>query len=201
MTHDVTLRLPRGRAFGRLRGRWAFVAAGALGVMSLVACDPSADAPPAATQRIADPVGTLVTHAVEPSTPTPQGLAYINAIADVHERAEAASAGPRRIEILRQGLAVPVPAALGEAEILRLDLAATIGEALLEQESGGPLAARTMLVPMLEPARSLPLDRATARALVVLGDAATKSGDDSLAVGSYLRAVRLMRLLREELER
>ena len=53
---------------------------------------------------------------------------------------------------------------------------------------------------MLAPERSLPLDRATARALVVLGDAAISTGDDALAAGSYARAIRMMSLLRQELE-
>jgi hypothetical protein len=59
---------------------------------------------------------------------------------------------------------------------------------------------RDLLFPMLAPERSLPLDRASARALVVLGDAAAQLHDDALAAGSYARAIRVMSLLRQELE-
>jgi hypothetical protein len=87
---------------------------------------------------------------------------------------------------------------LGEAEILRLELATRVAEALMETPQGSAVA-RDLLVPMLEPKRSLPLDRATARALIALGDLAAESGDDALAMGSYARAIRVMSLLREEL--
>jgi hypothetical protein len=140
----------------------------------------------------------VATHVVLPSTPTPAGLVYLEAMADVHARADAAS-GAARIAILRGGLALPVPAGLGEAEILRLELATRLAETLLEAPEGGPVAIE-VLSPMLRPGRSLPLDRATARALVVLGDAAAQTGNDDLAAGSYARAIRVMSLLRQELE-
>lgn len=146
-----------------------------------------------------EPDPTLRTHVVEPSTPTPGGLAYIEAVARVHAQTGGADA-PTRIRALRQGLALPVPDGLPEAEILRLDLAAAAAEALL-QGPAGEQAAIELLGPMLPVERSLPLDRASARALVALGDAAARLGDDALAAGSYARAIRLMSLLRQELER
>lgn len=144
------------------------------------------------------PDPTVRTHAVEPSTPSPGGLAYIEAMADVHARAEEADT-VTRVSILREGLAVPVPSGLAEAEILRLDLAAALAESLVLQPEGAAVAI-DLLRPMLPVERSLPLDRATARALVALGDAAARVGDDALAAGSYARAIRLMSLLRQELE-
>jgi hypothetical protein len=172
---------------------------GALGLSIVAGCE--SEHGPDGSVRLASnhagPDATLRTHAVSPSTPTPEGLAYIQAVADVHARAEGVS-GAQRISVLRQGLALPVPAGLGEAEILRLELATRVAEALMETPQGSAVA-RDLLVPMLEPKRSLPLDRATARALIALGDLAAESGDDALAMGSYARAIRVMSLLREEL--
>jgi hypothetical protein len=162
----------------------------ALGGVS--ACDEMVSPDPA------KPDATLRAHAVSPSTPTPEGLAYLDAVARAHERADAQDRAGR-IEVLRAALAMPVPAGLGEAEALRLELAARLGETLAETPEG-VVAARDLLAPMLPTARSLPVDRATARALVVLGDAALGTGDDALAAGSYMRAIRVMSMLREELE-
>jgi hypothetical protein len=151
------------------------------------------------------PDATLRTHVVAPSTPTAEGLAYLRAMADVHERADGVQGEPR-VQALRQGLALPVPAGLAEAEIVRLDLAARLAEELMAGAPSraaapeGARAARDLLIPLLAVERSLPLDRATARALVVLGDAAAKTGDDALAAGSYARSIEIMSSLRQELE-
>lgn len=167
------------------------------------ACDPDAGGPGSPGEptvaRVAEPDARLVVHAVEPGAPTREGLAYVRAVADVLATAEAAE-GDERLAALRRGLALPVPADLGEAEILRLEMAATLGEALLERPQGAPVAV-DVLSPMLHVERSLPMDRATARALVTLGDASVKTGRDALAAGSYARAIRVMSLLRQELER
>ena len=161
------------------------------------ACDPSGDASsPELARRVPD--ATLRAHAVAPSTPTAEGLAYLRAMADVHARADGLRGEPR-VHALREGLSLPVPAGLAEAEIVRLDLAARLGEELMTTPEG-TLAARDLLAPMLTVERSLPLDRATARALVVLGDAAAKTGDDAVAAGSYARSIEVMSLLRQELE-
>ena len=117
-----------------------------------------------------------------------------------HARADAAEDAELRATALRQALALPLPADLPEAEPLRLELAARLCETLAEQPGGVPVAL-DLLAPMLDPERSLPVDRASARALVVLGDLAVESGDDALAAGSYMRAIRVMSLLRQELER
>lgn len=140
----------------------------------------------------------LVVHAVAPSEPTPEGLAYVRAVADVMAQADAARGDDERITILRKGLALPVPAGLGEAEILRLEMAATLAETLLQRPEGAQVA-HDMLMPMLKTERSLPLDRASARALVALGDASVKTGRDALAAGSYARSIRMMSMLRQEL--
>lgn len=165
--------------------------------LGAVACDPGDDGEPRASARKA-PDATLRTHAIAPSTPTPEGLAYLRAVADAHARADRAQ-GEARVRALREGMALPVPAGLAEAEIVRLDLAARLGEALMDAPNGAR-AARDLLGPMVAVDRSLPLDRATARALVVLGDAAAKTGDDALAAGSYARSIEVMSLLRQELE-
>jgi hypothetical protein len=157
-----------------------------------VGCD--AEAPPAGS-----PDARLATHAVEASTPTPAGLAYVEAMARVHAEADGVS-GPSRVRALQRGLALPVPAGLDEAEILRLDLAASLGETLLQLPEGAQPTV-DLLRPMVAADRSLPLDRASARALITLGDAAARLEDDALAAGSYARAIRLMSLLRQELER
>ncbi len=142
----------------------------------------------------------LRTHAVATRAPTPQGLAWLEAVADAHARADAAERAEDRAAALRQALALPVPADLPEAEPLRLELAARLCETLAESPSGVPVAL-DLLAPMLDPDRSLPLDRASARALVVLGDVAVEAGDDALAASSYSRAIKVMSALREELER
>jgi len=174
-----------------------------LGAAALLGCDPGgtdASAPRqghSANDLDVDPDAEIIMHAVERSTPTRAGLAYIRAAADVLTQAEAAT-GDERIQVLRRGLALPVPANLGEAEILRLEMGTTLAETLLERPSGAPVA-RDLLMPMLAVERSLPLDRVTARALVTLGDATAKTGQDALAAGSYGRALRVMNRLREEL--
>ena len=125
-------------------------------------------------------------------------MAYVRAVADVLRRAEAAE-GDERVQILRRGLSLPVPAGLPEAEILRMELAATLGETLVERPHGSQVAY-DLLAPMLPVERSLPMDRATARALIALGDAAVDLERDAVAAGSYARALRMMSLLRAELE-
>jgi hypothetical protein len=162
----------------------------ALGMAPLAGCD--ADAPPPGK-----PDARLSVHAVESSTPTPAGLAYVEAVASVQTEAEAAD-GLVRVRVLQRGLSLPVPAGLPEAEILRLDLAATLGETMLQQPEGAA-AVVDLLRPMVAVDRSLPLDRASARALVTLGDAAVRLEDDALAAGSYARAIEMMSLLRQEL--
>jgi hypothetical protein len=142
----------------------------------------------------------LRTHAIVPGEPTPQGLAYLEAVAEAHARADAETRAERRIGALRDAMALPVPAGVPEAEPLRLELAVRLCETLSEQPGGVPVAL-DLLAPMLDPERSLPVDRASARALVVLGDLAARSGDDALAAGSYMRAIGVMSLLRQELER
>jgi hypothetical protein len=140
----------------------------------------------------------LLTHAVIAGPGSTDGLAYAEKIADAHRRADADPGGAE--SILRQGLTIEMPA--GEAEeleILRLELAARLCETLQERP-GGEAEAVEVLSPMLSPERSLPLHRSSARALVALGDAATATGDDALAAGSYMRSIRMMSMLRQELE-
>ncbi len=156
-------------------------------------CDGGADAP-----ATGEPDARLRTHEVLPSTPTPEGLAFIEAVAAVHRTADELQ-GPAQAEALRQGLTVPVPKGLPEAELLRLQLVTRLAQLELSKP-GGEVIARDLLAPMLKPSRSLPLDRSTAEALVVLGDAATKTGDDALAAGTYARAIRMMRILQQELQ-
>jgi len=163
--------------------------------------DPRTDAveAKAPTESSADarPDARLVTHAFEPSTPTEAGLAYVEFVADVHERADLAEDLDVQAEILADGLDRAPPEGVAEGEVLQLELGARLCETHLER--GSPQAARDALVDMLDPQRSLPLDRASAHALTALGDAAKASDDDALAAGSYARAVRMMSLLADDL--
>ncbi len=173
----------------------------AAGMLLLSACDgddPQPDQAENATQQVAEPNGQLRTHEIVASTPTPEGLAYIEAVAKVHREADA-SQGGERLAALHRGLELEVPRGLAEAEVLRLELASRIATELLAQSKADE--ARALLVPMLDPAHSVPLDRASAEALVLLGDAAARTGDDALAAGTYARSIRMMSILREELER
>jgi hypothetical protein len=178
------------------------VLARGLVVAGLFACTGACEVSPDADERAdaGSPDARLRTHEISASAPTPEGLAYLEAIADAHAQADAAQDAERRAAALRQGLALPVPAGLTEADPLRLELAARLCETLAEEPSGIPVAL-DLLAPMLDPERSLPVDRASARALVVLGDLAVETGDDALAAGSYMRAIKVMSLLRQELER
>ncbi len=147
----------------------------------------------------AQPDATLKTHEIVPSTPSAGGLAYIQAVAAIHREADGQS-GEAQVATLQRGLDLDVPAGLPEAEILRLELASRIAITWLETPEGAA-KAKGLLAPMLVPSRSVPLDRSSAEALVLLGDAASRTGDDALAAGTYARSIRMMRILREELER
>lgn len=183
------------------RGWWHGVVVGAAVLGLAAACDADGDQPTTtdgASARRAVPDGTLRVHDIAPGTPTREGLAYVRAAAEALATAEAQT-GDERIATLRRGLSLPVPARVGEAEILRMEIAATLGESLLQRPQGAAVA-ENLLAPMLAVTRSLPKDRATARALVALGDAAVKTGHDAVAAGSYARAIKVMSLLRQELE-
>jgi hypothetical protein len=146
-----------------------------------------------------EPDATLVTHEVVSAEPEPDVIAYAEKIAAIHSKADAASQRAERLQILHGGLELERPGFSGDLEVLHLELAARTAETLLE-DPADPAAAAEILAPLLDVGRSLPRDRATARALVVLGDAAAQDGDQPLAAGSYARAIRLMSLLRRELE-
>jgi hypothetical protein len=160
------------------------------------ACEEAA--PEAAEQEVSQrPDARLEVYALTPSTPTAEGLSYLQALASLHRRVEAASEPPRKMELLREGLVLPVPAGLEEARVLHLELAAGLCETALEV---GHEPGADPLRKLLDPAVPVPLDLVTARALICLGDTALRSGEDALAAGSYARAIRLMSLLRQELE-
>lgn len=173
--------------------------------LCIVGCDdaPAQDdagevAAEAATLTPATPDGTLTTHEIVPSTPTAEGLAYMRAVAAIHREADG-QAAQQQVATLRKGLALEVPSDLPEAEILRLALASRIAALLIESDAAAD--AKDLLAPMLDPSRSVPLDRASAEALIMLGDAATRTGDDALAAGTYARSIRMMSILRQEIER
>jgi hypothetical protein len=180
--------------------------------LAVVGCDDATDASDAdagevanvlddgqaATRKTTTPDGTLKTHEIVPSTPSAEGLAYLRAVAAIQQEADGQQ-GPAAVVTLQQGLELDVPAGLPEAEILRLELASRIAGLLIESDAAAD--AKDLLAPMLEPSRSVPLDRASAEALIMLGDAATRTGDDALAAGTYARSIRMMSILRQELER
>lgn len=179
---------------------WRVQLVGALSLATLVAtlgaCDPDGGGDVA----MSTPDARISTHPVRAGAPTRQGLAYIESVARIHREADAAGDVQTQAAALRRGLALPVPADLAVAEVLQLELATRLGETLA-RDPDGVVVALDLLEPMLAPERSLPLDRATARALVTLGDLAVDTGDDALAAGSYARAIRVMSSLRKELER
>ncbi|MCR9164711.1 MAG: hypothetical protein ACE37F_33965 [Nannocystaceae bacterium] len=175
-----------------------------LGTVVVAACDDDADAEgevvhtEVAASTSATPDGTLKTHEIVPSTPSAEGLAYLRAVAAIQREADD-QRGAAAVATLQRGLDLEVPAGLPEAEIVQLELASRIAGLLIESDAAAE--AKELLVPMLEPSRSVPLDRASAEALIMLGDAATRTGDDALAAGTYARSIRMMSILRQELER
>ena len=156
------------------------------------------------------PDATVQVHKALPATPSAAGLAYAKTLAGVHERADEAEsrgASPSELaSVLRDGveLAIPEPLRAGDNRlesdigVLRLELLARYCEHLVKVPDAAPEVQR-LLEPVVASRRSLPLDRATGRALVVLGHAAYENGDDAMAVASYARAIRVMTMLQQEL--
>ena len=177
----------------KIRGQFGF---GWLVAMVLAACDPEAGD---ADATLSPPDARISLHQVRTGAPTREGLAFIGAVARIHGDADAAADLDTRAAALRRGLSLPVPANLSEAEVLRLELATRLSETMAQRPDGVAVAL-DLLEPMLAPENSLPLDRASARALVTLGDLAMTANDDALAAGSYARAIRVMSALRKELE-
>ena len=140
----------------------------------------------------------LETHALLPGTPSEAGLVYVEALASAHLEADEADSPERALDRLSIALELEPPEGDGVAELLHLELAARAGELMLDTDRHQRCLA--LLEPLLAPARSLPLDRASARALVIMGDAAARSGDHALAMSSYARALEILSLLFEELE-
>ncbi len=188
--------------FGRIKV--ALVAA-VVGLGVLTGCDESSGEPHEVSQQeeaeasvSAEPDARLHPHEIVASAPTAAGLAYIQAVAAAHREADAQQ-GDARMAALKRGLDLAAPSSLPEAEILRLELASRMASEWIERDQADK--ARALLVPMLDPARSVPLDRSSAEALVLLGDAATRTGDDALAAGTYARSIRMKSILRQEIER
>lgn len=138
----------------------------------------------------------LETHVPLDGQPTVAGLAYVQELANAHQRADDAPA--HALAILLTAVELTPPAGDGPAERLHYELLARTAELLLAQ--GMDIKALKLLAPRLDPEISLPVDRATARCLVALGDAAAQGGDHALAMGSYARALEVLTLLLEEVE-
>ena len=138
----------------------------------------------------------LETHALEPGTPSTEGLAYVEALASAHERADADAEGG--LTALLDALELERPVNDGVAEQMHYELLARAAEQLLAR--GDSEQALELLEPRLAPSTSLPIDRAAARGLVALGDAAAHTGDLPLAMSSYARALDMLTLLLEEAE-
>ena len=137
-------------------------------------------------------------HRVELGRATPAGLAYVQAVAEAHDQADRASSEDDALAILRAAVERTPPSGDGAAELLHYELLARTAELALAR--GDSEAALALLEPRLDSARSLPVDRASARCLVALGDAANHTGDLALAMGSYARALDMLALLLEEAE-
>ena len=157
--------------------------------LGVVACSGDPEPTPASIDT------RLSTHVPLDGEPTAAGLTYVQAIATAHQQADG-SEDP--LPILLAALELDPPAGDGTAERLHYELLARTAERLLAQ--GEVVQAHELLAPHLDPERSLPLVRATARCLVALGDAAARGGDQALAMGSYARALEVLTLLLEEVE-
>jgi tetratricopeptide (TPR) repeat protein len=140
----------------------------------------------------------LEVHAPLASPPSAAGLAYVQAVAAAHREADPLDDAQARIRVLLTAVERPVPVDDGTAELVQLELLARTAELLLEQ--GQPERALALLEPRLATSTSLAIDRAAARCLVALGDAAVKTGDHGLAMGSYARALEMLSLLLEGVE-
>jgi tetratricopeptide (TPR) repeat protein len=138
----------------------------------------------------------LETHVPLDGEPTVEGLAYVKAIASAHQQAD--EHPDNALTILLAAVERTPPVGDGPAERLHYELLARTAELLLAQ--GKDIQALKLLAPRLDPETSLPVDRATARCLVALGDAAAQGGDHAMAMGSYARALEVLTLLLEEVE-
>lgn len=171
----------------------AWMLGGLLGLGTL-ACTGEGDA-----DDLPRPLDTrLVTHAVLEGQPSEAGLAYLEHVVAAHRDADAIPDPLARAERLITALELAVPEHDGIAEIAALELAARAGESLYA--AGADARVFALLDPMLQTERSLPIDRASARCLVALGDAAARSGDHTVAMGSYARALEMLSLLMEEVD-
>lgn len=137
-------------------------------------------------------------HSVKVGEASSEGLAYVQAVADAHRQADRLSNTDEALSVLLGAASLTPPAGDGTAEILHYEVLARTSELMLNsQDSEGALE---LLEPRLESSVSLPVDRASARCLVALGDAASHTGDLALAMGSYSRALDMLTLLIEEVE-
>ncbi len=161
---------------------------GLIGLIGLIGCTAELDEP-----RASELDTRLETHAVVAGQPTAAGLAYLEYALAAHREADAIAEPLARAERLLAALDRPVPERDGIAEIAALELSARASESLLAAEADERVLA--LLGPALPTDRSLPIDRASARCLLALGDAAARTGDHALAMGSYARALELLSLL------
>ncbi len=178
------------RGLARVRTWAATVSVACLGVLA-AGCEDSRPAGPDARIELYSPVLAAEDGAREAER------AYLGEILRAHEQADAAlAAGDEASARARLAEALAHPVAAGDrAAIVRLDLAARYGE-LQTPDADGASETIRMLEPLLAIDQALPIDSATARALVVLGDAASRVDDHALAAGSYARSVRVMSKLR-----
>lgn len=140
----------------------------------------------------------LETHAVALGQPSAEGLAYLDHTLAAHREADALTEPLAQAERLLAALEQPPPRGDGAAELAEFALLARASESLLA--AGADARVVELLAERLPTSRSLPIDRAAARCLVSLGDAAARSGDHALAMGSYARALDMLTLLMEEVE-
>lgn len=174
--------------------RWTRMALLMLG-LSTLACEGERERDEARASKLDT---RLVSHAVLDAQPSAAGLAYLEQVVAAHREADAIAEPLARAEPLITALDLSVPERDGMAEIAALELAARASESLLAGEADTRVLA--LLGPMLPTERSLPIDRASARCLVALGDAAARTGDHALAMGSYARALEMLSLLLEEVD-
>ncbi len=129
-----------------------------------------------------------------------EGLAYVKRLHAATRAADelAVADVQAQLDVLLPAARELAPEGDSLAAVARLELLARIGELMLDAQRGAEVVK--LLLPIVGPEQTLPLETVTAQLLVQLGDGAMQSLDTDLAIASYARSVRLMGLLRQKMQ-
>lgn len=130
--------------------------------------------------------------------------AYARRLEARHLRADEAASEDERLRLLESAFDFSVPEhEAGDDEralrVLRVELAARYAELAIDLRDADEVCERVSEI--LDPALPLPKDTVSARALVLLGDAAIAADRTRLAATAYMRSISVMDALRVDLER